>query len=71
MVQEKLIASSQASDFFQKFTQALASQNAGSGKRFLPIHYVGSGSHYARSDRAHFVTTLGVKVLFDYLYGRC
>jgi hypothetical protein len=71
MVQEKLIASSQASDFFQKFTQARASQNAGSGERFLPIHYVGSGSHCARSDHAHFVTAFGVKVLFDYLYVWC
>jgi hypothetical protein len=47
MVQEKLIASSQASDFFQKFTQAPAKQNAGSVTEFQSIYDVGSGSHRA------------------------
>jgi hypothetical protein len=66
MVQEKMIALPQASDFFQKFSRARSSQNAGSATRFLLIYYVGSGSHCARSDPAHFVAAFGVKVLFDY-----
>jgi hypothetical protein len=56
MVQEKMIALPQASDFFQKFYQARSSQNAASVTRFLPNSRVGSGSHRARSDRALFVT---------------
>ena len=71
MVQETMIAPPQASDFFQKFSRALSSQNAGSAVRFLPIHNVGSGSHRAPSDRAHFVAAFGVKVLFDYPNVRC
>jgi hypothetical protein len=34
MVQEKMIALPQASDFFQKFSRALSSQNAGSAMEF-------------------------------------
>jgi hypothetical protein len=71
MVQEKMIALPQASDFFQKFSRALSSQNAGSARRFLPIHDVGSGSHRARSDRTHFVEAFVVKALFDYPNVRC
>jgi hypothetical protein len=71
MVQEKMIVSSQASDFFQKFSGALSSQNAGSVARFLPISHIGSGSHCARSERAHFVAAFGVKVSFDYPNVRC
>src|SRR5260370_23569956 len=44
-VQQKMIALSQASDFFQKFPQAPASKNAGSVTKLRTINCAGSGSH--------------------------